>query len=230
MVGEVVRESWRLFLGRFWRTLLIVGLLLAPLELGLAALDPEFSSRGAGGWALWVIFSSSVTLVAFPWIIGAVVHDVAEGDATATDPYRQTARRLPDLVLSALVTTLGILLGTIAFVVPGLILMARWALVVPLIVLEAATWREALGRSNELVRGRTGRVLAIFLLLTVIGGLLVAIPVAVGYILIGGVLGAWLATMAINTVFIAFYSFAPFSLYRRLRGERLQSEPRCGVV
>ena len=230
MVGEVVRESWRLFLGRFWRTLLIVGLLLAPLELGLAVLDPEFSSRGAGGWALWVIFSSSVTLVAFPWIIGAVVHDVAEGDATATEPYRQTARRLPDLVLSALVTTLGILFGTIAFVVPGLILMARWALVVPLIVLEGSPWREALRRSNELVRGRTGGVLAIFLILTVIGGLLVAIPVAVGYLLVGGVVGAWLATMAINTVFIAFYSFAPFSLYRRLRGERLQSEPRCGVV
>ena len=45
-----------------------------------------------------------------------------------------------------------------------------------------------------------------------------AIPVAVGYLVIGGVLGAWLATMAINTIFIAFYSFAPFSLYRRLAG------------
>jgi hypothetical protein len=216
VVGEVIGESWRLFLGRFWRTLLIVGLLLAPLELALAVLDPEFTSRGGSGWVFWVFFSSSVTLVAFPWIIGAVVHDVAQEDRTATDPYRHTASRLPDLVLSALVTTLGILLGTIAFVVPGLILMARWALVVPLIVLEQAPWREALRRSNELVRGRTGRVLAIFVVLTLIGAVLVAIPVAVGYLVVGGVLGAWLATMAINTVFIAFYSFAPFSLYRRL--------------
>jgi hypothetical protein len=216
VVGEVVRESWHLFLGRFWRTLLIVGLLLAPLELALAVLDPEFTSRDGSGWVLWVIFSSSLTLVAFPWIIGAVVHDVAQEDRTTTDPYRHTARRLPDLVLSALVTTVGILLGTIAFVVPGLVLMARWALVVPLIVLEQAPWRVALRRSNELVRGRTGRVLAIFLVLTVIGAVLVAIPVAVGYLVIGGVPGAWLATMAINTVFIAFYSFAPFSLYRRL--------------
>jgi hypothetical protein len=114
------------------------------------------------------------------------------------------------------VTTVGILLGTIAFVVPGLILMARWALVVPLIVLERAPWRTALGRSNELVRGRTGRVLAIFVILTVIGALLAAIPVLVGYVVLGGVLGAWLATLAINTVFIAFYAFAPFSLYRKL--------------
>jgi hypothetical protein len=44
----------------------------------------------------------------------------------------------------------------------------------------------------------------------------VALPVIVGYVVLGGVLGAWIATLAINTVFIAFYSFAPFSLYRKL--------------
>jgi hypothetical protein len=216
VVGEVVRESWRLLVSRFWRTLLIVGLVLVPLELALAILDPQFTDRGASGWWLWVAFSSAVTLVAFPWIIGAVIHDVAGEDRSATDPYTHTRDRLPDLVVSALVTTVGILLGTIAFVVPGLILMARWALVVPLIVLERAPWRTALGRSNELVRGRTGRVLAIFVILTVIGALLAAIPVLVGYVVLGGVLGAWLATLAINTVFIAFYAFAPFSLYRKL--------------
>jgi glycerophosphoryl diester phosphodiesterase family protein len=215
VVKEVVGEAWRLFLGRFWRTLLIVGLLLAPLELALAILDPKISSR-SGGWVLWVMFSSSLTLVAFPWIIGAVVHDVAKDDRTATDPYRHTVDRLPDLVLSAFVTTVGILLGTIVFVVPGLILMARWTLVVPLIVLDRAPWRVALARSNELVKGQTGAVLVIFLLLTLIGAALVAIPVLLGYYVLGGILGAWLATLAINTVFIAFYSFAPFALYRRL--------------
>jgi hypothetical protein len=215
VVGEVVRESWRLFLRRFWRTLLIVALVLAPLELLIAIFDPDLETQGLGWWA-WVAVTSAVSLVAFPWIIGAVVHDVAEGDRTAADPYRHTVDRLPDLVLSALVTTLGILLGTIALIVPGLILMARWALVVPLIVLERQPWRLALSRSNELVKGRTGSVVAVFVVLSLIGAVMVAIPVLVGYRVLGGVLGAWVATMAINTVFIAFYSFAPFILYRRL--------------
>ena len=223
MIREVVRESWGLFLGRFWRTLAIVGLVLVPLELALALADPEFSSRGGGAWGLWVLFSTSVTLVAFPWIIGAVIHDVAVGDRSATDAYGHTKDRLRDLILSAVVTTIGILLGTIALIVPGLILMARWAIVVPLIVLERARWRAALGRSNELVRGRTVQVLAIFAVLSVIGLVLVALPVVLGYLVLGGVLGAWLATVAINTVFIAFYSYAPFALYRRL-----QSEPVAG--
>ncbi len=202
--------------------------MLAPLELGLALLDPDFSS--GRGWWVWVGVSAAVTLVAFPWVIGALVHDVAEGDRTVTEPYARTWDRLRDLILSAVVTTVGSVLGLVAFVVPGLILFARWALIVPLIVLERMPWRAALARSNELVRGQTVRVLAVFGLLTLIAVLLAAVPVLVGYFVLEGVLGAWLATLAVDTVFLAFYSYAPFVLYRRLTGERLQSAPRCGVV
>jgi hypothetical protein len=229
MVRDVVREVWRLFLARFWRTLVIVLLMLAPLELAVALLDPDFSSF-AHGWWVWVGVSAAVTLVAFPWVVGAIVHDVGEGDRAAPDAYRRTASRLPDLIISAVVTTVGILLGTIALIVPGLLVMARWALIVPLIVLEAMPWRAALARSNDLVRGRTWSVVGIFIVLTLIGAGLVAVPVLVGYLAFENVVGAWLATLAIDTVAIAFYSFAPFVLYRRLTGQRLQSEPRCGVV
>jgi hypothetical protein len=215
LIAGVVGEVWRLFRARFWRTLVIIALLLAPLELLIAVLDPELTSFGPGWWA-WVGFTSVITLVAFPWMLGALVHDVAAHDDTATKAYARTLDRLPDLVVSAVVTTVGILLGTIALVVPGLILMARWALVVPLIVLEQAPWRLALSRSNELVRGRTRTVVAIFVLLTLLGLALIAIPLAVGYLLLQNVVGAWLATLAVDTVFIAFYAFAPFVLYRRL--------------
>ena len=229
MIREVVGNVWRLFLARFWRTLLIVALVLAPLELAIAILDPGFSSLAPGWWA-WVGITSAITLLAFPWAIGALVHDVAEGDRTATEPYTRTWDRLPDLIVSAFVTTVAILLGLLVLVVPGLILFARWALIVPLIVLERAPWRVALAQSNELVRGRTAEVIAIFVVLSVIGAVLVAVPVLLGYFALGGVLGAWVATMAVDTVFIAFYAFAPFVLYGRLNGQRLQSEPPCGVV
>jgi len=216
VIREVVGETWRLFVARFWRTVLIVGLLLAPLELIVLLLDPTFDSLGLGWW-VWVGLTALVGVTFFPWVIGALVHDVGDRDTTAVDAYRQTAGRLPDLIMSAIVTTVGIALGTAALIVPGLILLARWAIVVPLIVLDDDPWRDALRRSSELVRGQTGAVIAIFAVLTLIGGVLVAIPVAVGYEVLGGVLGAWLATLAIDTVAIAFYSFAPFVLYRRLK-------------
>ncbi len=213
MIGEVVGEVWRLFLARFWRTLVTVGVLLAPLELVVLLLDPGFD-LGARWWA-WVGLTAGVGLVFFPWVIGALIHDAAQGDPSVVDAYRRTSGQLRDLAISALVTTVGILLGTLALVVPGLILVSRWALVVPLIVLDGASWREALSRSNVLVRGRTWEVLGVFVLLTLIGAAVVAVPVTVGYLVIEGVLGAWLATLAIDTVSIAFYSFAPLVLYRR---------------
>jgi hypothetical protein len=213
LIGEVVGEVWRLFLARFWRTLVTVGVLLAPLELVVLLLDPGFD-LGARWWA-WVGLTAGVGLVFFPWVIGALIHDAAQGDPSVVDAYRRTSGQLRDLAISALVTTVGILLGTLALVVPGLILVSRWALVVPLIVLDGASWREALSRSNDLVRGRTWEVLGVFVLLTLIGAAVVAVPVTVGYLVIEGVLGAWLATLAIDTVSIAFYSFAPLVLYRR---------------
>jgi len=214
MVREVVAEVWRLFRARFWRVLVTVAILLAPLELGVALLDPDSSSLAHGGWWVWVAASASVTVLAYPWVMGALVHDVAMGDRTPVHAYRRTGSKLPDLMASALVTTIGILAGTIALIIPGLFLLARWALVVPLIVLDGDSWRAALSRSNDLVRGRTWSVAGIFVLLTVIGFALAVVPAGIGYAL-GNVLGAWLAALAIDTVLVAFYAFAPFVLHRR---------------
>ena len=214
MVAEVVGEVWRLFRERLWRTLLIVGLLLAPLELGIALFDPDFSSV-APSWWWWIGISSAITLLAFPWVLGALVHDVGVGDEKATDAYRDTAGRLPALIISAVVSTIGIALGTIALVVPGLVLMARWALVVPLIVLEGMSWRESLSRSNALVRGRTWSVAGIFVVLTLILLAIAVPPLIVASFWFDNVLGAWFSTMILNTVWIAFYAYAPFVLYRR---------------
>ena len=214
MVAEVVGEVWQLFRERLWRTLLIVGLLLAPLELGVALFDPDFSSV-APSWWWWIGISSAVTLLIFPWVIGALVHDVGVGDEKATDAYRDTAGRLPALIISAVVSTVGIVLGTIALVVPGLLLMARWALVVPLIVLEGVTWRESLSRSNELVRGRTWSVAGIFVVLTLLMLAIAVPPLVVASFWLDNVLGAWLSTLILDTVCVAFYAYAPFVLYRR---------------
>jgi len=217
MVREVVAEVWRLFIRRFWRTLFIVALLLAPLELGVAFFDPDFSSV-APSWWWWIGISSAVTLLVFPWVIGAVVHDVGVGEGKAIDAYGHTAGRLPALIISAVVSTVAIVLGTIALVIPGLLLMARWALVVPLIVFEGVTWRESLSRSNELVRGRTWSVAGIFVVLTLIMLAIAIPPLAAASFWLDNVLGAWLATMILDTVCVAFYSYAPFVLYRRFTG------------
>ncbi len=68
MIREVVGETWRLFLARFWRTLLIIAVLLAPLELGVTFLDPDFSFVEQGWW-VWVGATAAMTVVAYPWVL-----------------------------------------------------------------------------------------------------------------------------------------------------------------
>ena len=67
-------------------------------------------------------------------------------------------------------TGLGIVAGLILLIVPGLIAIARWSLIVPLIVIERRGWREAFARSNHLVTGHTGHVLVLVLIANVITG------------------------------------------------------------
>ena len=48
--------------------------------------------------------------------------------------------------------------------------LARWALIVPLVVIERRGWRDAFARSNELVRGQTGRVLVLVVVANLLTG------------------------------------------------------------
>ncbi len=99
-----------------------------------------------------------------------VVRDLHEGRATAaaTAYYERTRGRLGTLLGAVLLSGLGIGLGFVLFVIPGLILFARWALVVPLVMIERRGVREAMGRSSDLVRGRTGSVLVLVLVASLI--------------------------------------------------------------
>jgi hypothetical protein len=48
--------------------------------------------------------------------------------------------------------------GLYLLAIPGLLLLARWALFIPIIVIEGSGAVQAFGRSNRLVRGHTWRV------------------------------------------------------------------------
>lgn len=74
-----------------------------------------------------------------------------------------------------IVTGLGIALGLLLLIIPGIVLMLRWYVAVPCAVLERTGVSESMARSKYLTRGHQG---TIFWLLCVIGLLatIVAIP------------------------------------------------------
>ena len=72
----------------------------------------------------------------------------------------RTVRVLPRALATAAVIESGFFVGLLFLVVPGLILFTRWFLAFQVGALEDCGWRDALARSNDLVRGNSWSVFA----------------------------------------------------------------------
>ncbi len=145
-----------------------------------------FAVSGVLGTVL-VASSSALTLVAlllsliattlFTGMVVELVADVQDGrrDATPAGLLRAASPVLGQLILVGVVEGVGIVIGFILIVIPGLILLTVWSVAAPVIVLERPPGLKALGRSRELVRGSGWRVFGVILVL----GVLVAVVAGV---------------------------------------------------
>jgi hypothetical protein len=138
-------------------------------------------------------------------------------------------RVLPTVAAAEIMATLGILLGFLALVIPGVLLTLRWAVVAQAATLEHGGWVDALRNSAELTRGRYLRILALLFLVGLFGfaaGLLGAT------FDLGGDPGlpAILVGVAIDTLIASLSALTLALLYFALRAEqdRPPGEPGAG--
>jgi hypothetical protein len=175
-----------------------------------------------------VIVASLVGLVAHTFYQGLVVRlvdDVRDGqrDYSVGDLFSSVSPVVLPLIGASLVVGIGIALGLVLLIVPGLFLMTIWAVVAPVIVLERPGVFAALGRSRQLVEGNGwnvfGLIVILFLLMVVFVGLLSAI---------GAGVGAWLAAVLalIGSVLVAPVAGLSIAvLYFELREAKGEAAP-----
>jgi hypothetical protein len=113
----------------------------------------------AGGGAGLAIVGLLLSLVATFWLQGMVieaVRDMQDGrrDFSLGGLFRSVMPVLPKLIGIGVLTGIGIAIGLVLLIVPGLILMTWWAVVGPAVVIERRG-TDAWGRSRGLVRGRS---------------------------------------------------------------------------
>ncbi len=166
-IGDVLREALDLYQRFFGRFVLTAAAVFVFVDLLSAiAIDARDESKGLA--VAWGIVSVLVGLVGAFWVQGtlvATVQDVRSGKAGTTigDVYDRVRPRLPALISAGLLGGLGIALGLVLLVVPGLVLLTRWALLAPVIVLEGRSAGDAFRRSTELVRGNGWTVFGVIL-------------------------------------------------------------------
>ena len=166
-LGRVVRLTFAV-LGR--RPALLFGLALV-LEGLASAISGSLHPRSDPAAILaspsyWFAFAVSMVLRAF---LSACIFDVAlaelSGEAASLDDAVAAGRRmfLPLLALTV-VGYLGVILGLLLLIVPGLMLAIAWSMAGPALVAERGGIFPAFRRSDELTRGNRWRILALFLI------------------------------------------------------------------
>jgi hypothetical protein len=223
-VGGVLGEAWNLykrFLGRFFLTALIV---FAVLDL-ISALADQAASDTWSSALLWGLIAALVSVVGYFWVQAALVetvHDVRDGraDRSIGETYRAVQPQLPAVVIAGILAAIGITIGFILLIVPGLFLLTIWSMVIPVIVLERRSTGEAFSRSREVVRGHGwsvfGLVIVTFLIVAIASGVIRAI-----FAPLPDFLDAWLGGLVAHSVTVPFAAAALTTAYFALtRGAR----------
>jgi len=168
-IGRILDESWTLYTKFFLHFFLIALGVFAVVNLGYAALLEALDDDSGGRTALIALVTALASTIGLFWVQGALVRavvDVHDGtiDAGPLASLRLTLPYVGRLILAGLLGGLAIVIGIILLIVPGLILLTRWALITQAIVLEDSDVRGAFGRSRQLVKGQAWAVFGIIVL------------------------------------------------------------------
>ncbi len=206
--------------------------LLLPAALAVflpvAIINALVGSAGVALGVFLTLLSFAFSLVASFWYQGMVVEaarDMQDGvrDFDIAGLFRSVTPVLGALIGAGVLAGLGIALGLILLVVPGLILLTWWAVVAPVVVIERPGITAALGRSRALVSGNGWPVFGVLALLVVLQAVLGAVLGGL-FGLVGGTgLGSALAGLVANVLIAPLSGLAAATMYLRLR--RIHGEP-----
>ncbi|HEX2415915.1 MAG TPA: hypothetical protein VHJ37_11950 [Thermoleophilaceae bacterium] len=225
-VGRVLSRTFEMYRDQF--TLLIPAALVLFVPVGL--INGFLNSEGG---VFLSLVAAALSIVATFWYQGMVVEaarDILDGrrDQTVGSLFSSVSPVLAPLIGAGILAGIGIAIGFVLLIVPGLYLLTIWAVLVPVIVLERTGVFPSFGRSRQLVKGNGwqvfGVLVVLFLLFLVIRVLVAAI--------IGGIAdtfaGFALADLIVNLLTVPISALAASVIYFELK--RLHGEPIPGAA
>ena len=237
-VGRVFTRTFEV-LGRNFLPYCGLALLTVVPTLTLAFFETRSFQRlaisGSTGSALAasiaLMFASFVLWIVLNYILqAALVHGTIttlNGNPASIRECLSTATRsLPRLLGIGFLASIGIFLGMLLLVVPGIIFAMMWAVAVPVCVVEHKSISESFSRSVELTRGHRWAIFGIVLVIVIASGVagfairplsgLSILPTPAQNILPAFGL-YWIATALLRTLTAAIGAVGAASIYYELR-------------
>jgi hypothetical protein len=213
-VGRVISTSIAVFgrnIGPFLVIAFIIGIPYLLVSLMTASsIDIEaIQATGqlpSGFWGMIVIgiliYMLTYALTQAALVYGTV-HDLRGQKASFGDCLSRGMAVLPRVVIVAVLASIGIWIGSLLLLIPGLILMVMWWIVNPVLVIEGAGIGEAFGRSRALTSGRRWQIFGILVL---VGVAYWIVSFVLG--LVGGAMGLLVQQLLSAVVMLVFSAFA----------------------
>jgi len=209
-LGEILDQTFRLYRSHF---VLFVGIAALPQLVILAFQTVVATLQTTGvlntGGTKTIVVSVLGAIVALALYLAATTASMAatvvavsnlhlDKPITIAEAYgriRHSVLRLAGVIIGM---TLGVMLGLVIFIIPGIILALKWALAIPVAVVEDAGLSVATSRSSDLTKGSKGRIFAVwFVVLALIWVVTILFGIPVGVIVAtsarkGGQVPFWL--------------------------------------
>jgi hypothetical protein len=175
-IGAVLDEAWTLFTRFFLRFFVIALVVFVTINLVYALVVTALDADNDSAALLLASVSLATVVVGTTWLQGAFVYAVQDArdgrfDSTLGQVFARVSSAIPPLVVAGFLAGIGIALGFVLLIVPGLILLTIWAVIAPVIVVEKTGALDAFGRSRALVRGHGWTVFGIVLVTGLLSGI-----------------------------------------------------------
>jgi hypothetical protein len=218
----VISEAWELYKRHYSHLIPVAAVVYVGIALLSAILVALLSFVGA-------LVAAALTIVGVFWVQGALtraVQDIRDGraDLSIGETFRSVQDKIGSIAGASLLAGLGIAIGLILLIVPGLFLITIWSLIVPAIVLENVRALDSFGRSRDIVRGNEWNVFGVVVLTFLI---LIAFGIVLGLILspLDASVQSFVSNVISGTLTAPFLALTWTLVYYRLVGSPAPEQP-----
>jgi hypothetical protein len=161
-------------------------------------------------------------------VLTVIVADACLGRPVSVQSgFRRSVPMLWTLLGAGVLKALAIMAGFVCFIIPGILLMIRWLLSSPAIIIESKAALESLRRSRELTAENYGRLALLMLVMAVLAlalhfGLRAILPAAVEHAPVLGQLLQHMPQIVVAPLSSAAITLAYFDLRVRKEGFDLE--------
>ena len=242
MKPETRRQSWRDLLSHVLRRAVAVSraqwgfllILVLVIFIPVGFFEALIGEAEADG------LSPGLVLVAVTLVLGALMGEVLYSGAVAALLAKTPAGEQPSilhlmrelawgrLIAADLLVSLVVVIGLVLLIVPGVVFLAWFAFVAPVIEIEDRGLRDSFRRSRELVKGRFWVVLTLVLAVTLASEAVTSGLVEFTHSLLGeGLLAEWIAESAGDIITNPPYAVVVVLMAVELMRERGEAPPHA---